>query len=469
MTDGVDRVLAGRYRLLRQLGQGGMGSVWEAEHLSLRSSVAVKIIDRALATSEDMRARFMREARAAASLRSPHVVQILDHGVDGDTPFIAMELLEGESLADKLDRLGSLPPAKAAHVLTHVARAVARAHEAGVVHRDLKPDNIFLVQNDDEELAKVLDFGIAKAPTIGTLAVATTNTGAMLGTPFYMSPEQAVGSKLIDHRTDIWAFGVIAFECLLGTRPFQGENIGELVLSICSRPMPIPSRVGPVPPGFDAWFARTCERNLGLRYGSIKECVTAFRKVCGVAEGSVEDPHPSAPPRVQVRGGGGDLLATTGQVSAATRPAEEGPRRSAGLAVGVVLAVGAVFGGAAWFLFWQPVDPEPAGSASVEGAGSALVEQPQPPTSIAGPPNDPGTEVPAKPSAEVRHATEVAKPESSKAESVAVAPPPRTAKPVQPRKPRITPAPPPAEPRPEPPRSAAPAPAPAPPKVDLGI
>ena len=278
-------VIAGKYRLLRKLGQGGMGAVFQAEHLTLRSSVAIKLIDPEIATNAEALQRFLREAQSAASLRSPHVVQILDHGVDNGTPYIAMEMLDGESLADRLTRVRCLSPAETARVITHIARAIGRAHEAGIVHRDLKPDNVFLVRNDDEEIAKVLDFGIAKSTLHGFTNSASggTRTGTLLGTPYYMSPEQAEGSKTVDARSDIWALGVIAYECLLGRRPFDEEALGALLLAICVRPLPVPSHAGPVPPGFDAWFARACERYLDLRFQSAKEAASDLRRVCGAS------------------------------------------------------------------------------------------------------------------------------------------------------------------------------------------
>ena len=143
------RILGGKYRLVRQLGQGGMGSVWHAEHLTLSSPVALKLIEPGTAEDPAALQRFLREARTAAALRSPHVVQILDYGVDDDTPYIAMELLEGESLSERLRRLGQLSLAETARVIQHMARAIGRAHEAGIVHRDLKPENVFIVKNDD--------------------------------------------------------------------------------------------------------------------------------------------------------------------------------------------------------------------------------------------------------------------------------------------------------------------------------
>src|SRR3954471_14894368 len=197
MTWGPGRVIAGRYRLVSQLGQGGMGSVWRADHITLSSPVAIKLIDPEIARRPEMLERFQREAQSSAALRSPHVVQILDYGVDDGVPYIAMELLEGESLASRLTRLGRLPYAETARFVSHIGRALAKAHEAGVIHRDLKPDNVFLVQNDDREIAKVLDFGIAKITGLGpgTGQALTTRTGAILGTPSYMSPEQAQGTK----------------------------------------------------------------------------------------------------------------------------------------------------------------------------------------------------------------------------------------------------------------------------------
>jgi len=262
-----------------------MGSVWLAEHLTLCSQVAIKLIHVDIASSAEVLGRFLREAQAAASLRSPHVVQILDHGVDDGTPYIAMELLDGESLADRLARVGRLEPAVLSRIMTQIGRAIGRAHEAGIVHRDLKPDNVFLVRNDDDEITKVLDFGIAKStlPGAGSLGAAPssgTRTGAVLGTPYYMSPEQAEGARSLDHRSDIWAMGVIAFECLLGRRPFDAETLGGLLLAICTRPIPIPSQLASVPAGFDAWFARACNRDLAQRFGSARDAALEFKRIC---------------------------------------------------------------------------------------------------------------------------------------------------------------------------------------------
>jgi serine/threonine protein kinase len=278
-----NRVLAGRYRLESRLGAGGMGAIWRAEHLVLRAPVAVKLIDREALPDEDTVARFMREAQSAATLRSPHVVQIIDYGVDDLVPFIVMELLEGENLAQRLKRAKRLSPGDTARVLTEVGRAVQRAHEAGIVHRDLKPENVFLVRNEDDEIAKVLDFGVAKVEQAALGAEGTrTRTGSILGTPYYMSPEQAQGNKAVDFRSDLWALGVIAYECLVGKRPFWSDGLGDLVLMICVRDMPIPSEAGPVPLGFDEWFARACSRDPDARFQSARELTEALRDALGV-------------------------------------------------------------------------------------------------------------------------------------------------------------------------------------------
>jgi serine/threonine-protein kinase len=256
-----------------------MGSVWRATHLVLGSEVAVKLINPTVADNPEVQERFLREAKAAAGLSSPHVVQVMDYGVDGDTPYIVMELLHGESLKQRLDDTGKLSLEDTARVITEVGRALTKAHDAGIVHRDLKPDNIFLVRNDDTEIAKVLDFGVAKETT-GVESAHMTSTGAVMGTPFYMSPEQAEGAKGVDQRTDIWALAVIAYECILGERPFGSESLAGLFLDICTRPMPVPSYRGPVPPGFDEWFEKATAREIHERFVTVKEAVAGLRDIC---------------------------------------------------------------------------------------------------------------------------------------------------------------------------------------------
>lgn len=293
----MQSVLAGRYRLERQLGKGGMGSVWLAEHLSLRSWVAVKLMDPAIASTPEGAERFRREAQAAASLRSAHVVQVLDYGVHETTPFLVMELLQGESLAGCLEREKRLTPERTLAIMTQVARALGRAHAAGIVHRDLKPDNVFLVREDDQELVKILDFGIAKTPQ-AQFGGMETRTGVTMGTPYYMSPEQVEGKRAVDLRTDLWAMAVITSECMTGVRPFDGSTFGELLLNICARPIAPPSSQGLSLRGFDEWFARATSRDLEQRFGSAQELAASLRDVVAAAAGvHAFAPLPAAPAR----------------------------------------------------------------------------------------------------------------------------------------------------------------------------
>jgi serine/threonine protein kinase len=275
------RIVAGKYRLLSILGRGGMGTVWRAEHLQLGGKVAVKLIDPNAAGGADALRQCQKEARAAAALRSPHVVQMLDFGEDDATgsPFIVMELLEGESLADRLGRRGKLSLQETSRVLTHVARALGRAHDDAIIHRDLKPANVFMVRDDDEELAKVLDFGTARVQRADMLGASMATTGGLVGTPYYMSPEH-ISAQAVDHRTDLWAMAVMAFECVAGRRPFDATDIGQLVLQICTYPIPVPSAVATVPAGFDVWFQRATRRELDHRFQSARELADDLRRIC---------------------------------------------------------------------------------------------------------------------------------------------------------------------------------------------
>lgn len=264
-------IVAERFRLIRMIGRGGMGSVWHAFDTRLDIACALKFIEGELANVAEAHARFQREAKAAAALRSPHVVEIKDHGVWQGRPYIAMELLEGEDLGKVLAKAGGkLPPAQVNAIVQQVCRALTRAHQAGVVHRDLKPDNIFLVNDDDLKLVKILDFGVAKQ-TSQALDGSNTKTGAMLGTPYYMSPEQAQGIKSVDSRSDLWSLAVIVYQCITGRLPFESEALGDLLVKIIVHPIPVPSQIAHVPPGFDRWWAKAADRSPDLRFQSAKE------------------------------------------------------------------------------------------------------------------------------------------------------------------------------------------------------
>jgi serine/threonine protein kinase len=235
-------VIIDKYRLLQLLGEGGMGSVWVAENMALKANVALKLIraDVAEASAND---RFLSEARLAARLQHAAIVRVFDFGTtQNDEPFIVMELLEGETLGQRLTRLGSIDPVELCQTLLPIIDALHSAHGHGVIHRDLKPDNVFIAKAEGGGVQpKLLDFGIAKLR--GESAFHTTKltqAGTLIGSPDYMSPEQARGETDLDPRSDVWALCVLAYECLVGKPPFHGDNYNALLWSIIhDEPVPI--------------------------------------------------------------------------------------------------------------------------------------------------------------------------------------------------------------------------------------
>jgi serine/threonine protein kinase len=310
-------VIAGKYRLDEPLAAGGMGSVWRARHLDLDVDVAIKLIALTLASDPTSLARFKREARSAAQLRSSHVVQILDYGVFEGTPYIAMELLQGEDLDAAIERDGPLSVGRVKGIALDVGKALRHAHDAGIVHRDLKPANIFLAKHGGDETVKLLDFGIAKESQLAMGAAVTTGGSALLGSPLYMSPEQIAGEK-VDHRTDLWSLAVVMFEALTGSPPFDAKGIGELFLKISTGATPLPSDHGIAAPGLDEFFRRAFQRDREKRFQSVRELLGAFDAIPEVErpkklvsspkllDGEAETA--AALPAVSVRGREGDTL-----------------------------------------------------------------------------------------------------------------------------------------------------------------
>ena len=266
-------------RLIRRLGEGGMGSVWEAEHLKLNATVAIKILSAEAADqSKTAVARFKREALAASRIKSPHVVQMFDSGalLDG-TPYIAMEMLEGEDLAERIERGGALPLAELLPIVTQTAKALAKAHDQGIVHRDVKPDNVFLTDESGDTFVKVLDFGIAKRFDVKTHSVVTL-TGTMVGTPAYMSPEQVLSGKDVDARTDVWSLGVLAYHALAGDIPFRGDTLGAMCVAIAAGDFkPITAVRNDLPRSLDGWFARMLAVKPGDRFQSARAAADALQ------------------------------------------------------------------------------------------------------------------------------------------------------------------------------------------------
>jgi eukaryotic-like serine/threonine-protein kinase len=268
-------LIGGKYRLVKPLASGGMGCIWAARHAKLDVHFAVKFIHPLHAASPAVRARFEREALASAKVGSAHVVQVHDYGVENDTPYLVMELLEGEDLGARLKREKRISLSAAGDILIQVAKGLLRAHEAGIVHRDLKPGNIFLARSDDGEITKILDFGIAKVRSspVGE----STLTGQLIGSPHYMSPEQIQESKSVDGRSDLWSLGVILFRAITGELPFSGDSSGVVMMKVLTDSIPVPSQVSPdLPPALDAFFRRALERSPSKRFQCAREMAEAF-------------------------------------------------------------------------------------------------------------------------------------------------------------------------------------------------
>jgi eukaryotic-like serine/threonine-protein kinase len=255
-----------------------MGAVWVAEHEKLHTEVVVKFILGSDASLPEAQARFEREATLAAQAKSPHVVQVFDHGLTNEgVPYIAMERLHGEDLATRLERETRISPTAFAEWFRQICAGIGRAHSRGIIHRDLKPENVFLCNEDGEVLVKLLDFGIAKG--MFGRGTGATLSGAMLGTVHFMSPEQAMGDAEVDTRSDLWSLGVLAFYCLTGRLPFFGDALGAIVVQITTVEPPAPSSLVPgLPRTVDAWMKRALAKDPKDRFQDAREMASAFHE-----------------------------------------------------------------------------------------------------------------------------------------------------------------------------------------------
>jgi serine/threonine protein kinase len=293
----IGHTIDGRYQIEATLGRGGMGLVYRATHVTLRRRAAVKILHPALVANTDVRTRFEREALASGKIRHDNCVQVYDSGylTDGSM-YLAMELLEGESLADVLQRNGQLPVPRALHILAHVLRGLAHIHAAGLIHRDIKPENIFLVKSgDDPDFAKILDFGIAK-PMRGELTddgVKLTQAGMAFGTPIYMAPEQALGNRL-DGRADVYAAAVVGYEMLAGNPPFYSDDKLEVMSMHTAKPVPpirhkLSKGGKPVPASIERLIVRGLTKKPQDRYDSADAMLAAVEAVLATKDGGNTD------------------------------------------------------------------------------------------------------------------------------------------------------------------------------------
>lgn len=273
-------LLMGRYRILRQLGEGGMGAVYEGRHELIGKRLAIKCLHAQYIANEEVVRRFHREASAATAVGNEHIIEVFDVGTfDDGSPFMVMEFLEGTELGQTLDELGALPYARLAHIMLQVCEALHAAHGQGIVHRDLKPENIFLVQRGhDSDFVKVLDFGISKVrDATEALDGGLTKTGMALGTPYYMPPEQAQGIRDVDARADVYAAGVILFQAVTGRMPFEAQSYPALMVKIMTEPTPAMSLFRhDVPDALEAVVQRAMAKDREQRFQSMAELATAL-------------------------------------------------------------------------------------------------------------------------------------------------------------------------------------------------
>jgi len=362
----------GAYRILGKLGEGGMGTVYLAEHALLGRRAAIKVLLPELSRHPEVVQRFFNEARAVTAVADPGIVQIFDFGIHGDgSAYIVMELLEGESLDARLRRLGRIPPHDALRIMQQLASSLGAAHAKGVVHRDLKPENLFIVGDPavtGGERVKLLDFGIAKLRS-NEPGMLKTQTGMLIGTPVYMSPEQCRGAGDIDHRSDIYSLGCVLFCMLAGRPPFDGEGTGELIAAHLMKPAPALSAVVAGLPGeLDAVIARCLAKSPGGRFSSMPEFARAIagaeQQLRGVARSAAYVVTMPAGPSPLRRSPVTTLRASTGEISMLSGRSLEfsSPRlapsrdRKLGWIAGL-LAAGVVIGGAAFIVRGGPRSP----------------------------------------------------------------------------------------------------------------
>ncbi|MFO0593605.1 MAG: serine/threonine-protein kinase [Polyangiaceae bacterium] len=272
-------ILAGKYRVERVLGQGGMGVVVAAQHQALRQTVAVKLLLREAMERHDSVERFLREARAAVSIQSEHIARVLDVGtLDGGRPFMVMEYLVGQDLGEVLKSRGALPIPEAVDYVLQACEAIAEAHMLGIVHRDLKPANMFVTRRaDGSALVKVLDFGLSKVTKADSLEPSLTTANTVMGSPYYMSPEQVRSLKTIDARADIWALGVILYQLISNRRPFEEESLGALFVMIGAEPpAPLDQALPGVPPDLQHIVEKCLEKQPANRFQSVAELARAL-------------------------------------------------------------------------------------------------------------------------------------------------------------------------------------------------
>jgi serine/threonine protein kinase len=297
VDEALGRLVDARYRVERLIGRGGVGAVYEATELVTGRRVAVKLVEAQHGADENIASRFAREAKAASAVVSDHIVRVLDSGRHDGRPFLVMELLVGEDLGARLRRDRRISIDDMAHVVAQILRGLVGAHAAGIVHRDLKPDNILLVERGaDRAFVKIVDFGTSKIQPLSgkTAPLSLTRRGVAVGTPLYMSPEQAEARSDVDERSDLYSVGALAFECLTGRPPHVGETDDEVIAAICTRDAPPVRDLAPATPGAIAAFVdKALARNREARFSSAREMLDALATAAAAGARASGPPTPT--------------------------------------------------------------------------------------------------------------------------------------------------------------------------------
>jgi len=394
----------GNYRVLSLLGEGGMGAVYLAEHPGIGRRVAVKVLHKQFSGDEQLLGRLLNEARAANAIRHPNIIEILDSGMREDgVPYLVMELLEGESLGQRIRRTGPLPMADTLAFVLQTASALGAAHKKGIVHRDLKPDNLFIVPISGDESSrvdadgpnermKVLDFGIAKLQMPQPGDSVKTRTGTLMGTPVYMSPEQCRGTKTVDHRSDVYSLGIIFYEMLVGQPPFVSDGFGELVNMHLNVPPPSARVARPeVSEQLDSIILKMLAKNPEDRYPDMGSLTSAIRLAAGPpfsvhrsspdlsnAPSQAGTPAPVVVPGRAVDGRPAQPQVTTFRtgVGEVTVPPTIQTGNGRGKLIAGVVALAVLGGGAYFFLGGSKVEPAPVAVAAPKPAPVAAAPAP---------------------------------------------------------------------------------------------
>ena len=418
------QVIDDKYQILRLLGTGGMGAVYEGENVRIKRRVAIKVLHASVSSAADNVARFEREAQAAGRIGSEHICEVLDLGVlADDSRYMVMEYLDGEMLSQRIKKNGRLTPAQSIPLMAQVLDALGAAHAAGIIHRDLKPDNIFVLHNKAgrPDFIKVLDFGVSKFSQMSGDEFNVTRAGAVVGTPYYMSPEQARGMAQVDARSDIYALGVVLYQATTGQVPFRAETFNELLFKIALELPPPPQQFVPdLDAEFSGIIQRAMAREQAHRFQScaeFKEALLAWQAARAtpggyagptghntMPPGMLQQPFVHTPPPGMISGvsipgqtseGAQATANAWGNASGAAQPVAAPTRSRSGALVGV-LVTAVMLGGlavAGYFVFGhkdQPTTSSPVVSATnpvvTNPPATNSAEPPPPPASAAAPP-----------------------------------------------------------------------------------